>query len=91
MDELLDDGKGDDDDEGPWSGKEELLAVVWAVSGHHGSLVGEWLTPASGCPETGAPAMGGEALDPCARRAQGSGPRPEIKLGFVWGPSTAHT
>jgi len=29
-----------------------------------GSLVGEWLTTVSGCPETDAPAMG-EALDPC--------------------------
>jgi len=64
VDELLDDGRGDDDDR-LWPGKEEFLAVAWAVSGHHGSLVGEWLTPVSGCPETGAPAMGGEALEPC--------------------------
>ena len=32
MDELLDDERGDDDDR-LWSGKEELLAMAWAVSG----------------------------------------------------------
>jgi len=50
-------------DDRPESTMEELKTVGRAVSGI-GSLVGEWLTSVSGCPETDALTIG-EALYPC--------------------------
>jgi len=69
--DVSDDDDDDDDgpeleasgDDRPESTMEELKTVGRAVSGI-GSLVGEWLTSVSGCPETDALTIG-EALYPC--------------------------